>query len=157
MIKICVVCTKALPKGKRKYCCVACRTKRNNIKYRSRYNEWQNKRLQKKLLASGEALIECAICHKFFRQVGTHIVQKHGYETARDYRADYGYDLKRGQLPEDYRELKAMHVFNNGTVNNLKHGEPYRFKQGDKKAGKYPRSKQTIARLQKHIKTILPT
>lgn len=90
--------------------------------------------------------IQCAICGRYYRQVGSHIVQRHGIE-AREYRKEYGFDLKKGQLPTDLRELKAKQVFENGTVKNLKKGKQYWFIKGDQEAGRYIRSQQTMERL----------
>jgi hypothetical protein len=94
--------------------------------------------------------IRCEVCKQFYKQVGSHVVQTHAFKTAREYRKKYGFDVKRGQLPKDYRKLKAYHVFNNGTVENLKAGKKYWFKKGDKI--NYERSPQTIARLKHLIK-----
>jgi len=102
---------------------------------------------QKKLLEQygKKNLIQCKVCGKWFRQVGTHVVQAHGYSTAREYRKDFGFDLKRGQLPEDYRKLKRSLVFKTKTVNNLKKGIKFLFKKGEIR--NYQRSKQTLERL----------
>lgn len=89
--------------------------------------------------------IQCQVCKKWYRQVGSHIVQVHGI-TAREYREAYGFDVKRGQLPEDLRGLKARQVFENGTVENLKKGAEHRFNVIGK-IPKYKRSEQTMERL----------
>ena len=67
--------------------------------------------------------------------------------TARDYRAMVGFDVKRGQLPDDLRQLYAEQVFENETVKNLKAGRKFWFIKGDPRAGKYQRSAQTLERL----------
>lgn len=56
-------------------------------------------------------------------------------------------EVKRGILPDWYREIKAEAVFENGTVENLQAGEDYRFSEGDERAGHYHRSHITIDRL----------
>jgi hypothetical protein len=79
--------------------------------------------------------------------IGSHVWQIHGYESARDYRKEFGYDVKKGQLESNLHKLKASQVFENGTVKNLKIGKKYWFKPGDKKAGRYIRSPETMTRL----------
>jgi hypothetical protein len=146
----CLICGNHLPHRFRKFCSKSCRNKFHNKKRRAYQNDWQLKFNQKKLLASGLELIQCQICKKYFRQVGSHIVQKHLYDRARDYREDYGFDVKRGQLPKDLIALKGNHVFNNGTVKNLKVGKKYWFKKGGKGIGLYRRSQQTMDRLKEN-------
>jgi len=100
-----------------------------------------------------ENLIQCQICKKWFRQVGTHVFLTHGI-TAREYREAYGFDVKKGQLPEDYKELKHNQAIENGMdVRLQKTGIKTRFKKGQKGLGKYKRSAQTMARLKnmKHL------
>lgn len=95
--------------------------------------------------------IQCLICKLWYRQVGSHIVQTHGI-TAREYRQEYGFDVKRGQLSEELRELKSKQVFENGTIENLKLGKKYRLKKGQ--VLHYKRSKQTMERLREQGKKI---
>ena len=78
--------------------------------------------------------------------VGGHIRNRHEM-TAREYREEYGFDVKRGQLPPDLRELKADQCKENGTINNLKAGKKYHFKKGQEGIGIYTRSDETMARL----------
>ena len=92
-------------------------------------------------------LIQCQICKKWFRQVGSHIFMTHGI-TAREYREAYGFDVRRGQLPEDYKELKHNQAIENGMdVRLQKTGVKMRFKKGQKGLGLYNRSPQTMAKL----------
>jgi hypothetical protein len=90
--------------------------------------------------------IKCQICGKYYNQVGSHIYWTHKM-TAREYRLEYGFDLKRGQLTQELREIKAQHVFDNGTVKNLNKGKKFWFVKGDRRAGKYQRQPETIMRL----------
>ncbi len=90
--------------------------------------------------------IKCEVCGKYFRKVGAHVVQAHGYNTAREYRIEYGFDVRRGQVPEEDRKVLANNCRKNHTINNLKQGAKYRFKKGDK-VGRYKRSAQTMERL----------
>jgi len=86
-----------------------------------------------------------------FRQVGSHVVQKHGYKTAKMYRLKHGLDYKSGILPDDLRAIKAQHVRCNGTIKNLAKGEIYRFKKGDGRASKIVSSYFKYKRMNKNM------
>jgi hypothetical protein len=134
-----------------KFCSTHCR---NQYHYQNDGGKEKMRAYQEKIrLGDKRPKVQCLICKKWFRQVGTHIVQMHGC-TAREYRFEYGFDLKRGQLPEDLRALKADHTIANGTINNLKAGKKYWFKKGDKTAGTYKRSEQTMQRLKAHAERV---
>ena len=111
--------------------------------------EEQRAYLDKKREESGLKVIQCLICKRKFRQVGSHVVQIHGYETARQYREEFGLDVKRGLLPEDLRRKKARQAIDGGGVKNLEKGAEYRFTKKDPRAGRYKRSKQTMDRLRR--------
>lgn len=141
--KTCKICGRLITKNRfRTYCSLQCRNYFHNQKNRQYQKEWGiNKR--------GEYAIDkiqCQICGKWYRQVGSHIWGMHKM-TAREYREEYGFDVKKGQLPDDLRKLKAEQAIECGGVKNLKKGKKYRFKKGSLKAGKYPRSEQTLERL----------
>jgi hypothetical protein len=126
----------------RTYCSKKCRTKANNKKAYKRQREWtRNKRGEFK-----PGKIQCQICGKYYRQVGTHIYHRH-HITAREYRKEYGFDVKRGQLSKDLWKIKKDYVFENGTILNLKKGKINWFKKGQKGIGVYERSEQTLNRL----------
>jgi len=127
-----------------KFCSVLCRNR--EIYHNRGGKEWTKRWVERERLKDNRPKVQCLICKKWYRQVGSHIYQTHNV-TAREYRLEYGFDLKRGQLPEDLRAIKADHTMHNGTVNNLKAGKKNWFKKGDKKAGRYTRSEQTLARL----------
>ena len=143
-------CFKVLPKregvegNNQQYCNKKCRNKRTYLKRGGA--EAQRAYLDKRRALDTREKIQCLICGKWYRQVGTHIVLMHGI-TAREYREEYGFDIKRGQLPKDLRELKGGQVFENKTVENLKQGKKFWFKKGQKGVGVYKRSKQTMERL----------
>jgi hypothetical protein len=120
---------------------------RKKLKYN---REWQ--RAWRDSHRKGEGLFTCRICSRRFHQIGSHVVQIHGYETAREYRAEFGYDLKKGQLSPRLRARKASHVFANGTVKNLAAGKKYWFRKGEIGPGLYDRSEQTIERLKNQSK-----
>jgi hypothetical protein len=146
IIKNCKKCGKVFTatSNSQKFCSQLCR---NRTYYDNRGGaEYQREYLYKKSLKNGKHKIQCHICGKWYRQVGTHIVQTHKI-TARQYREEYGFDVKRGQLPNDLRERKARHVFMNKTVNNLKSGKKFWFKRGQEGIGVYKRSQQTLERL----------
>ena len=136
-----------------KYCSKTCANKKA---YNTTIKAWAIKdRIKKQNAMYNESnAIKCEICGRYFRQVGSHVVQAHGYKSAREYREEYGFDVKRGQLPDEYKKIKHDHVFKNKTIDNLKAGEPYRFKAGQKGVGKYKRSAQTLERLSKFNKRV---
>ena len=88
--------------------------------------------------------MKCAICGEEHRKVGSHVTQMHGL-TAREYREKYGFDVKRGQVPEELRETLATNAIENGTAKNLQNGSKFRFKVGHRMS--YTRSTQTMERL----------
>lgn len=63
--------------------------------------------------------IQCLECNGQYVKIGSHVVQVHGYETAREYRIAHGLDYKRGQVPDWHREILKDNVYENGTVFNL--------------------------------------
>lgn len=148
--KVCFHCGKVFtPKlnaNNIKFCSVSCRNKNYYRKHNRK--EEQREYNQKKLLARflKNELVQCQICKRWFRQVGSHIWQKHGI-TAREYREQFGFDVKKGQLPKDYRELKAEQAFEGGGVKNLERGKQFWFKKGQVGVGVYTRSRQTQERL----------
>lgn len=149
----CRLCNNSITNPRfRQYCSTECRDgdieKRRAYfaKHRERYRQLQASYRDKKHEQKKPNTIQCLICKKWYRQVGSHIVQVHKI-TAKEYRREYGFDVKRGQLPPDYRALKASQCKENGTINNLKIGKKYWFKKGDKTIGRYERSEETMARL----------
>lgn len=133
----------------KKYCSEGCRDIANAERDRVRQAEWQKRKRQEEAMIPDENKVQCAICNLWYKQVGTHVVEEHGYITAREYREEHGFDVKRGQTRGEYRELKAKQVFETKTVNNLKRGKKYWFVKGDPKIGIYERSLETKKRLRK--------
>jgi len=107
---------------------------------------YQRNKRQEKLISSGKPLIQCLICKEWFRQVGSHIVQRHNM-TAREYRKKYGFNIKKGQLPPDYKEKKAKQAIECQGYKNLIKGKKYWFKKNQKGIGTYKRSKETLENL----------
>ena len=95
--------------------------------------------------------IQCFICSKFFGRVCTHVRQAHGM-TAREYKEEFGLDVKRGLLTKADREHMEAKTRENGTINNLKAGEVNWFKKGE--SNNYKRSPQTIERLRENGKKL---
>ena len=131
-----------------KFCSKQCKNKEHYKKYGAKY---QRDMREKKLLEkySKDELIQCKICGKWFRQVGSHIWGEHRI-TAREYREEYGFDVKRGQLPDDLKNLYAEQAIKCGGVKNLEIGAKFRFKKNQKGVGIYKRSEQTLKRLEKN-------
>lgn len=145
----CLGCRKQFKRtsNNQKYCSYQCRNSQPHYKeYRKKWQRWnwRNNLLQR---YSEDELIQCKFCGKYFRQIGSHVVQTHKYESAREYREEYGLDVKKGILPEDYRQKKARQAIECGGAKNLKKGSIYWFKKGDTAIGRYKRSKQTLERL----------
>jgi len=156
----CIMCKKPVPKDKRfrTYCSKVCRTRYYNMKTvatpeaRAISNAGQRERWRKKHI-DGKPTVKCLICNKEYRQVGSHIAQSHKM-TAREYRRLYGFDVKKGIIPDDLRELYQQQVRDNHTIDNLKAGAPFRFKKGDPRAGNYKRSDQSIMKLRQNAEKL---
>jgi predicted nucleic acid-binding Zn ribbon protein len=131
----------------RTFCSAECRNKFNNKKYRAKQTEWQRNRYDKKAsVPDPEHKCQCLICGKWYVQVGSHAYLRHGM-TGRQYREKFELEVKRGIVPEWYRKLKGDQAIDNETYKNLEKGMKFRFKRGDKKAGRYKRSPITLKRL----------
>jgi hypothetical protein len=120
-----------------------------SIKYKDKQAEYQRIRKDKIASIPNPKKIQCKICSKWYVQVCTHTVQKHGL-TGREYRKMFGLDVKLGKstIPEWYRKIKSEQV-TNVAINNLQKGKKYWFKPGDERAGRYVRSEETMKRLKK--------
>ena len=79
-----------------------------------------------------DGLVKCLECNLWFLRVGSHVVQVHGYETARDYKLAHGLDWKTGKdtAAKEYRQHMAAKAKENGTEANLEAGAKYRFTKG---------------------------
>ena len=125
----CEICNNLLPKGFRKFCSRKCRHKAESIRYKEYQKEWQRKKTGK--YASNKK--KCIICGRWYVQVGSHIVQRHKM-TAREYREQFNLPVIRGIVPRWYRELKGNQALKNKTFLNLKAGQKYQYRKGDKRA-----------------------
>jgi len=150
----CKICGEKLSGRNRTYCSKKCRGRANYLK--AKENGYHKNWFRKKSGKFEEGKIQCKICGYWYRQLGSHVVQRHEM-TAREYRIEFGYDKKTGKsiLSKDLHELYGRQALENKTYKNLESGRKYRFKKGDK-IGVYERSKETLERLQDlHKKTKL--
>lgn len=120
----------------------------NKEKRRIYIREWQRKKYDRIASVSDPRKVQCLICKRWYVQVGTHVIERHGYKSAREYREDFNLEVKKGTVPLWYRKMKGKIAVANLTCKNLKAGKKHRFKKGDK-AGNYKRSPITLARLSK--------
>jgi len=128
--KTCKICGQPITENRfRTYCSEKCRNKQYNKKKYIYQKEWA---LNKRGEYSPDKK-KCIICGKWYRQVGSHITQRHGM-TCREYRELYDLPVKRGILPNDLRELKGKQAKENGTCKNLKLGKKFHFTKDDKRA-----------------------
>lgn len=149
----CKVCGGSLPTSRhRTYCSKKCRNYAINKRHSKAHTDWQRDRRNRQAIYPSKDKIQCMLCGKWYRQVGSHIVQVHKI-TAREYRKELGFDVKKGQLPDDLRQLKREQVFENKTVKNLKAGKKFWYKKGQSGVGIYTRSAQTLERLRTKHKT----
>lgn len=150
----CKRCGKDLPNARyRVYCSKECRERSNYLKQKkSGYNtRWQKEKRDYLASLEDPKKVQCLICGKWYVQVCSHVQQVHGM-TKREYKKEFGLDVKRGVVPDWYRKLKGDQAMNNDTYKNLKAGEKYRFKKGDPKVGVYTRSQQTLERLRSGLR-----
>ena len=151
MIRKCKTCGGLITKPKcRKFCCAECRTKFYYKKYFKYNKEWQKEKRGR----FEEGKIQCLICKRWYNQIGSHTSGAHKM-SARKYREKFGLDVKTGKsiLSKRLHDLYGKQALENGTYKNLVSGEKYQFKKGDKKAGRYKRSPQTLERLKYLYKT----
>lgn len=134
-----------------KFCSVVCRSK---YEYRTYRKKWQEDRRNAIADKPDKGKIKCLICGRYYRQLLTHAYLIHKMK-GRDYKKKFGYDVKRGLILEDYRQIKRE-TQDPETLKNLKKGKKYWFKKGSLTAGRYERSEQTKARLIKQGKYVLP-
>ena len=113
---------------------------------------WIKNKREAEARIEDDSKIQCAICGGWYRQVGSHIWETHKM-LARDYREEYGFDVKKGQTRGWYKELKQEQAYTCGGLENLLKGIRFWFHKGQKGIGTYKRSKQTMDRL-KHLETL---
>jgi hypothetical protein len=132
--KKCKICGNILPTKKYKiYCSSKCKNKANYQRNKEYQKKWQKEKRERESGKYAEGKLQCKICGKWYIQVGTHVVQKHGM-TAREYREEYNLPVKRGIVPNWFRKKKGEIALKNGTYLNLKKGKKYYYKVGDERA-----------------------
>ena len=90
--------------------------------------EDQRKRLERKRIAEAEEpLIQCLECPLYFRRVGSHVVQVHGYANTAEYRKQHGLMAKETRT-EPYAKKMAQKA---STITNLEKGAHKRFGEED--------------------------
>jgi hypothetical protein len=125
-----------------KFCSLHCRNKF----YLPRVSAWARNKADRLASKPSPNKIQCLVCGKWYIQVCTHIFERH-HLLAREYKKDFGLDVKRGKIPQWYRQVKAEICKENGTVLKGFEGKKYWWKKGSKIAGRYQRSEETMNRL----------
>jgi len=143
---------------KYKFCSPECKKQHQNKKLREddafheHRRNWQRERRQKDLLALPEEhRVQCLDCGKWYVQLCTHVIQVHGYESAREYKEHHDLETSKGVVPKWYTEEKGETAIENGTYKNLEKGAHRRFKKGDRSIGRYKRSHVTIEKFKKRM------
>lgn len=143
----CKICGAVIKEARfRTYCSPKCRRKAYNEKRYIYGLNWQRANRAKIASVKDPNKCQCLICKGWYVQVGSHVSQVHGI-TARQYREQFNLEVKRGTTPKWYRKLKGEEALDNGTFENLKAGEKFRFEKGQEGVGVYKRSPVTIERL----------
>jgi len=135
----------------KQFCSPECRQKHYNTVNAVRIKAVRDRLNHAKYNKYEKGKERCIICDGWYWAVCHHVANRHKI-SERDYKIMLGADHKKGRIPAKLKKLKREQVFENGTVKNLKKGEPTRFKKGDSRAGNYERSKETKLRLSKQFK-----
>lgn len=97
----------------------------------------------------------CEICNKAFRRVIAHVRQKHNMNE-REYKKQFGFDLRKGICSKESSELSRQKVLENSELcivqNLISSGEISRFKKGSKGRTKEQVSEQTRIMLKERLK-----
>jgi hypothetical protein len=110
--------------------------------------EWHRKKREEIAKIPSPNKLQCLLCKGWYVQVCSHVYQVHGM-TAREYKEYFDLEVKRGLIPEDYRQIKKEAFWNNPTLKNLEEGKKFWYKKGQEGVGKYKRSHVTMERLGK--------
>lgn len=93
----------------------------------------QRQRLERKRMTIyTDELIKCLECSLRFTRVGSHVVQVHGYESAKEYRKNHGINWKTGKetTVQSHRDVMSKKTRENKTIKNLQNGASTRFVKG---------------------------
>jgi len=129
---------------------VECRDQRYKIVNAARIKQRTDDNNHKKYNQYEEGKEQCVICEGWFWAVCHHAAQRHKVNH-KDYKRLIGADVSKSRITPLLKQIKKEYVFANHTVENLKAGAPTRYIHGDKRAGNYKRSPETIARLKKQF------
>lgn len=69
---------------------------------------------------------KCMVCGKWYRRVGSHVVQIHGYQNVLEYRREFGLMARETRTDDHATEMRAKA----STIDNLKLGVDTRYKKG---------------------------
>ena len=143
--KFCKICGEPIAEKRfRTFCSKKCRLKDLYRKNGKRQAQWLRDKKDKEASIPSKDKIQCLICGRWYRRVGTHIYYRHGI-TAREYRQEYGFDLIKGQLSDDLKELYSKNSIK--SRKNLEKGKKHQFKKGQKGIGVYARSVESLERI----------
>lgn len=92
--------------------------------------------------------IQCKICGKYFVLLASHTFAMHKL-TGRQYRKMFGYDIKKGLIPEHYRQARQALNKRLCIYKNLKGKGAPLFKKGH--TSNYKRGPETVGRLMKQF------
>lgn len=99
---------------------------------------------------------KCEICGKHFKRVLSHVRQKHNMNE-REYKKNFGFDLRKGICSKESKEKSRKAVFENYEKvvekNLIIKGQESRFKNGDKGRTKDMVSAQTRKMLRDKLET----
>jgi predicted nucleic acid-binding Zn ribbon protein len=132
----------------RTFCSKKCRTLYFSRKNQANSAAWLRRKQDALASIPGKGKIQCKLCGRWYEQLCSHVVARHGL-TGREYREAVGLDVKTGKstLSARLHDLYGRQAIENGTYKNLKAGKKFLFKKGDKRAGHYKRSEETLNRL----------
>jgi hypothetical protein len=95
-----------------------------------------------------EEKLKCSICGRRFVKVCAHVWLKHKIP-AREYKIMMGYDVKKGLITKEHKEVLRQHSIDNGMPKRLRlAGVNTRYKKGE--SNNYQRSTETLERLRKN-------
>jgi hypothetical protein len=107
------------------------------------------------LKRSNEGLkIECLLCHKSFKHLGSHIWHAHGL-TAREYKGIFGLPYKWGLISEEVKEKKRKIAnWQKTWKKNFKNWRKYAFKRGERRVIERRRGLVEIRNIVERIKRV---
>jgi hypothetical protein len=140
---VCQVCKKPFKTSRPQYkYCAGCR----KIAYRKLQTEGSRRFYAKNTGLFSKGKLKCKICGKWYIQLCSHVIQKHGM-TSKEYKQMLGTYTSKGLIPKWYHDLKSEQVKPSSKLSALIHGYKTRFKPGDSRAGNYQRSEEHLKAL----------